>query len=104
MSTTKKPRRMARPPYAGDQVVANPGLASGPGAAPAEKRATKQGIVLDLLHRNEGASLADLVAVTDWLPHTTRAALTGLRKKGHTIVRNQVDGVARYVIASGSME
>ncbi len=27
------------------------------------------------------APLAELVAATDWLPHTTRAALTGLRKR-----------------------
>ena len=105
MSTIKKPRRMARPPYAVGQVFADPRSASGPGtAAPAEKRATKQGIALDLLHRDEGASLADIAAATNWLPHTTRAALTGLRKRGHTIIRDKVDGVTRYVIASGPAE
>jgi hypothetical protein len=41
--------------------------------------------VLALLRRNGGASLADLAAATGWLPHTIRAALTGLRKKGHAI-------------------
>jgi hypothetical protein len=48
--------------------------------------------------------MADLVAATNWLPHTARAALTGLRKKGHTIIRNKVDGVTRYAISSGSAE
>jgi len=28
---------------------------------------------------------ARLAAVTDWLPHTTRAALTGLRKRGYAV-------------------
>jgi len=42
--------------------------------------------VLTLLGRKQGASLEELVSATGWLPHSTRAALTGLRKKGHVIV------------------
>jgi len=38
--------------------------------------------VIEMLSRSGGASLADLIAATGWLPHTTRAALTGLRKRG----------------------
>jgi hypothetical protein len=41
--------------------------------------------VIALLERTEGATLGEMVAATGWLPHTTRAALTGLRKKGHSI-------------------
>jgi hypothetical protein len=29
---------------------------------------------------------------TGWLPHTTRAALTGLRKLGYAVVRERVHG------------
>ena len=36
-----------------------------------------------------GASLNDMVEVTGWLPHTTRAALTGLRHKGYAIERGK---------------
>ena len=50
-------------------------------------RTTKKSLVLDLLHRADGVTLPELVAATDWLPHTTRAALTGLRKAGHVIDR-----------------
>ena len=35
------------------------------------------------MQRKTGATLDDLVEATGWLPHTTRAALTGLRKKGY---------------------
>lgn len=35
---------------------------------------SKLGIVLGLLQTPEGVSLAKLAAVTDWQPHTTRAA------------------------------
>lgn len=41
--------------------------------------------VLAMLRGEHGASLNELVAATGWLPHSTRAALTGLRKKGHAI-------------------
>lgn len=59
-------------------------------------RASKSAAVLALLERTEGATLAELIEATDWLPHTTRAALTGLRKKGHAITRGKRDGVTCY--------
>jgi hypothetical protein len=31
----------------------------------------------------EGATIDDLTGATNWLPHTARAALTGLRKRGY---------------------
>src|SRR5829696_6981469 len=36
-----------------------------------------------------GATLNDMVEATGWLPHTTRAALTGLRHKGYAIARGK---------------
>jgi hypothetical protein len=64
------------------------------------KPASKIGMVADLLQREDGATLADMIAVTGWRPHTTRAALTGLRKKGHTIVRDTRDGSTLYSMAA----
>ena len=46
---------------------------------------TKKAAVLELLRREEGATLDELIAATGWLPHTTRAALTGLRQRGYTL-------------------
>ena len=46
---------------------------------------TKIAQVIELLQRGDGATLAELVAATGWLPHTTRAALTGLRKRGYAV-------------------
>ena len=54
------------------------------------RRDSKLGIVLGLLQTSEGVSLAKLAAVTDWQPHTTRAALTGLRKRGYVISHENV--------------
>ncbi len=39
----------------------------------------------------QGATLAELVAATGWLPHTTRAALTGLRKRGYAVGIDRAD-------------
>ena len=36
-------------------------------------------------------TLAELVSNTGWLPHTARAALTGLRKRGYAVVIDRAD-------------
>ncbi len=56
--------------------------------------------ILDLLTRDCGATLAELATLANWLPHSTRAYLTGLKKKGHVIESDKVDGVRRYRISS----
>ena len=69
-----------------------------PASAPVEPRAsTKIAIVLALLQQPEGADLQALTAATGWLPHTTRAALTGLRRKGHTIKTRKREGDGKTV-------
>lgn len=57
---------------------------------------SKQVGLASLLLRDEGATLEQMVAATGWLPHTTRAAMTGLRKKGYVIDSDKVDGVRTY--------
>jgi hypothetical protein len=66
----------------------------------APPRPSKIAMVLDLLRRAEGANLPELVDATGWLPHSMRAALTGLRKKGHAIERGSRDGTTTYTLAS----
>jgi hypothetical protein len=61
---------------------------------------TKTAHVLALLGREEGATLGELVDATGWLPHTTRAALTGMRKKGHAIERDKRGEVSCYYLAA----
>lgn len=62
------------------------------------KTPNKTDTVLALLNREGGATLDELVDATGWLPHSARAALTGLKKKGHAIERTRLDGVIRYKI------
>ena len=41
--------------------------------------------VLGTLSTDKGATLDELTCATGWLPHTARAALTGLRKRGYDV-------------------
>ena len=61
-------------------------------------RASKKDKVLGLLRRDGGAALAEITEATGWLPHTGRAMLTGLRKKGFAIASEKVDGTTRYSV------
>ena len=61
---------------------------------------TKIESILKQLRRPNGASIAQLRKAAGWQPHSVRAALTGLRKKGHAIERSRdAKGVTRYCIA-----
>lgn len=52
--------------------------------------------VVTLLSREKGATLAEITGLTGWRAHSARAALTGLRKKGHRIERTKRDDVTCY--------
>ena len=65
-----------------------------PGPAPTPP--SKQQLLAALVVRDEGATLDQMIAATGWLPHTTRAALTGLKKKGYVVSSDKVDGVRTY--------
>lgn len=68
-------------------------------SADAPRKGSKSQLFLGLLQRPDGATLNELVTATGWLPHTTRAALTGLRKKGHVIEKSKRDDATCYRIA-----
>jgi Protein of unknown function (DUF3489) len=69
--------------------------------ATAPREGTKMARIVGLLQRDRGATLAELIVATDWLPHTTRAALTGLRKRGFvvTLDRSNKERGSTYSIA-----
>ncbi|WP_108787250.1 DUF3489 domain-containing protein [Erythrobacter sp. Alg231-14] len=54
--------------------------------------------VIALLQRKGGAALDEIVAATGWQPHSARAALTGLKKKGHVIEKTKRGDVTCYRI------
>ena len=61
--------------------------------------------VIDLLQRSDGATILNLTEATGWLPHTTRAALTGLRKRGYGVIRERIGaGDSVYRISDASTD
>ena len=48
----------------------------------APRGGTKLAQVVELLQQDRGATINELMGATGWLPHTSRAALTGLRNSG----------------------
>ena len=66
------------------------------------KRETKIAAVEKLLHRKAGASLEQIVKTTGWQPHTARAAMTGLRQRGHAIEREKRGEVSYWRIVTDS--
>lgn len=56
-------------------------------ASSAPAAPSKAATVIKLLLRAKGATPMELIAATDWQPHSLRAFLSGLRKKGRAIAR-----------------
>jgi hypothetical protein len=73
-----------------------------PVSTDAPRTGSKSAAVIALLQREQGATLIEMVEATGWLPHTTRAALTGLRKKGHAIAKGKRGDVTCYTIVAGA--
>jgi hypothetical protein len=72
-----------------------------PHAADASKAPPREGSklfsVIALLRRSEGATILALTEATGWLPHTTRAAITGVRKRGYSVVLDRsAEGASVY--------
>lgn len=68
-------------------------------ASPATKSQSNKDKLLALLRADGGASISEITHETNWQPHSARAVLTGLRKKGFTLGKAKVEGVTRYSIA-----
>ena len=87
-------------PSATEAPPATAPIESGAAEPAAPATGTKTAMVLDLLRRTSGATLDELTGATSWLPHTTRAALTGLRKRGYAIDKRKRGEVSCYHLGS----
>jgi len=74
---------------------------------PAEDASTrrpgsKQALVIKMLERSEGATVAEVMSTTGWQPHTVRGLLSGTLKKklGLAIVSEKADRRRVYRIAA----
>ena len=53
------------------------------------RASTKRAMLIGMLERPEGASVAEMGQRFGWLPHTVRAAITGLRHAGREVTRSK---------------
>jgi hypothetical protein len=53
------------------------------------RASTKRAVLIGMVERPEGASVAELGQRLGWLPHTVRAAITGLRHTGRDVTRSK---------------
>jgi len=64
---------------------------------------SKQDLVIQMLRRQSGVTIKEIVAKTDWQPHSVRGFFSGLVKKKLKLPLTSnigKDGVRRYHIAS----
>jgi hypothetical protein len=73
---------------------------SGISGADRPPASTKRAKLIAMLERPEGASVAELGQRLGWLPHTVRAAMTGLRHAGREVTRSKdANGQSIYRLA-----
>ena len=66
-------------------------------------KSSKLSTILKLLSRPNGATIEQLQKVTTWQRHSIRAAITGLRKKGHEIrCEKNAKGLTTYCVAKAT--
>ena len=58
----------------------------------APRKGTKQAKLVGMLSRKSGVTLSKASKALGWQTHTTRATLTGLKKRGYIIERKDRDG------------
>ena len=58
--------------------------------------------MIALLRRKEGATIAQIVAATDWAAHTVRGFFAGALKKklGLTVTSDKIEGTRVYRLAA----
>lgn len=75
-------------------------VAKAPPAAPspAPTKRTKIETVAEMLQRNEGATLEQIMVATSWQQHSVRGALAGAipKKFGRSVTSKVADGVRTY--------
>jgi hypothetical protein len=72
-------------------TAAEPTATPEPKPVAAPRPGSKQARLIALLMQPNGKSIDELSQAFGWLPHTTRAVISGLRKSGHIVTRAKSD-------------
>ena len=88
--TEKHNEQKSESNYTAHQASAPQPSVTAQGAA--YREGSKSALLVKMLSAKDGVTLQALEDATGWLPHTMRAALTGLRKKGFVLARDRQPG------------
>ena len=80
-----RPKQTRSSPTSGRTHLGAPSVSGADQPAASTKRAK----LIAMLERPEGASVAEIGQRLGWLPHTVRAAITGLRRAGREVRRGK---------------
>ncbi len=77
----------------------------GGASAPTVRQGTKQAMLVDLLRRKQGATIAEVSAATGWQAHSVRGAISGALKKklGLNVTSEKVEDRGRVYRITGSV-
>jgi hypothetical protein len=68
-----------------------------------KKQPTRLEQLEKLLMRPKGASIDEMCKATGWQSHSIRGAMAGaLKKRGHAIASDKVEGIRRYRIGGAA--
>ena len=72
--------------------------------APATRPGTKQALLIDLLNREDGATIDEIVTATGWQAHSVRGAISGTLKKklGLTVTTAKIEARGRVYRIEGA--
>jgi len=93
-ANAKRPEAISNDPKSGNAEDAS---ASANAPTRTAGGTSKLDLLLTLLARPDGATLAELSEATGWQTHSVRGAMAGtLKRKGHAVISEKIDGIRRY--------
>ncbi|UKK86176.1 DUF3489 domain-containing protein [Sphingopyxis sp. BSN-002] len=66
------------------------------------REGSKAATLLEMLQRDDGATLEEMTTRTGWQSHSVRAAMTGLRKKDHVIEKRATGNTTAWFIGAAA--
>jgi hypothetical protein len=89
--------QLTEPPMAEENSAPEP-------RQPRSREGTKEAQLIAMLRRPEGATIAQVIEVTSWQPHTVRGAISGAlkKKRGLEVISEKGEGGERVYRITGS--
>ena len=80
-----------------DETLSSEAEHHSPLATMIQRRPSKQAMLIEMLEAPDGATIAQIVEATGWLPHTVRGAISSALKKklGLNVLSEKVEGRGR---------